>query len=47
MAAEECTIYLRKSEVESLKNKLANAEKTIEVQADTIRKLKGERNETV
>jgi uncharacterized coiled-coil protein SlyX len=41
-ASNECTIYLQKSEIESLKNKLANAEKTIEAQAQIISDLKGE-----
>lgn len=43
MASQECTIYLQKSEIESLKNKLEDAEKTIEAQVHIISDLKGEK----
>jgi uncharacterized coiled-coil protein SlyX len=41
MASQECTIYLQKTEIESLKNKLENAERTIAEQAHIIGDLKG------
>lgn len=41
MASDECTIYLQKHEIEELRNKLAEAEKTIEAQAQVISDLKG------
>lgn len=43
MASQECTIYLQKTEIESLKNKLENAERTIEAQSRIIGDLKGEK----
>lgn len=42
MASDECTIYLQKNEIESLKKKLENAEKTIKEQEHIINDLKGE-----
>ena len=43
MASDECTIYVQKHEIESLKSKLAEAEKTITEQAKIINDLKGEK----
>lgn len=43
LESQECKIYVQKCEIESLKNKLANAEKTIEAQAHIIGDLKGEK----
>lgn len=42
LASQECEIYVKKHEVEELKRKLAEAEKTIEEQAHIISDLKGE-----
>lgn len=41
MASQDCTIYLQQRDIEELKRKLAEAEKTIEEQAHTINDLKG------
>lgn len=41
MASDECTIYVQKRDIEELKRKLAEAEKTIAEQAHIINDLKG------
>lgn len=41
MASDECKIYLQKRDIEDLKRKLAEAEKTIKEQAHIINDLKG------
>jgi uncharacterized coiled-coil protein SlyX len=40
--ANECKIFVQNHEIEELKRKLAEAEKTIESQAQIISDLKGE-----
>lgn len=42
LEAQDTEIYLQKCDIERLKQKLAEAEKTIEAQAQIINDLKGE-----